>query len=50
LIGEPNLLIKLQTGIPPVMQIQEHVDQLEKIYYDLIKKKVGFTKIDSKGL
>lgn len=38
LIDEPDLLYKLQTGIPLVMQIEEHVDQLERIYFDLISQ------------
>ena len=35
LIDEPDLLNKLRRGISPVMQIQEHVDKLERIYIDL---------------
>lgn len=37
LVDEPDLLVKLRVGIPPVMHIQEHVDRLESIYCSLIQ-------------
>jgi glycosyltransferase involved in cell wall biosynthesis len=38
-ITEPNLLSRLQASIPPVMQIDDHVNDLEKIYSGLIHQR-----------
>jgi glycosyltransferase involved in cell wall biosynthesis len=38
-IVEPQLLNKLKLGISPVLQIADHVDQLESMYHDLTQHK-----------
>ena len=40
-LDEPDLLSRLQEGIPSVKMIQEEVAQLESIYKDLIQQKIA---------